>query len=125
MLGRALEFSKILQVRRAAGRNHRGIEPVRANASQRFVEKFLRLNPAGFSRIQHEARKCQSLGAGDLAGEGNGLARRLDARAFAPRIAFDHDRERPAGSCGRLRQAGDHGRIVGGDRHAGLGLQCS
>ena len=50
-------------------------------------------------------------------------AGRLDAGALAPGVAFDHDRKRAAGSGGGLRQAGDHGRIVGGDRHVGLGLQ--
>ena len=40
-----------------------------------------------------------------------------------PGVAFDHDRQRAAGSGGGLRQARDHGRIVGGDRHVGLGLQ--
>ena len=123
MLGGALEFSDILHVRRAAGRDHRGIEPVRAHAGQRLVVEFLRLGPAGLGRVQHEAAEFQPLRGRDLARQRDGLGRRLDAGALAPGVAFDHDRERPAGCCRRLRQARDHDRIVGGDRHVGLGLQ--
>ena len=123
MLGGALELADILQVRRAAGRDHRGIEPVRADAGQRLVVKLLRLGPAGFGRIQHEARKRQPLGGRDLARQRDGFRGGFDAGALAAGVAFDHDRQRTAGCGGRLRQARDHDRIVGGDRHVGLGLQ--
>jgi hypothetical protein len=94
-----------------------------AHAGQRLIEKLLRLGPAGLGRIQHEAGKCQSLRACDLSRQRNRLGRRLDAGTLAPGIAFHHDRQRPARSRRGLRQAGDHNRIIGGNRHVGLGLQ--
>ena len=55
MLGGAVELAEVFQVRRAAGRDHGGVQPVRAHAGQRLVVKFLRIRPAGFGRIEHEA----------------------------------------------------------------------
>ena len=123
MFGRALELAEILQIRRAAGRDHRRVEPVRAHAGERFVVEFLRVGPAGFGGVEHEARKDEALGVRDLARQRNRFGWRLDAGALAARIAFDHDRERAARSGGGLRQACDHGRIVGRDRHVGFALQ--
>ena len=67
--------------------------PLAANAGQCFVEKFLRLGPASFGWVQHEARKLQPFGRRDLAGQCNGLAGRLDAGALASGVALDHDRK--------------------------------
>jgi hypothetical protein len=55
--------------------------------------------------------------------QGDGFGGRLDAGALAAGVAFDHHRQRPAGNLGRLGQARDHGRIVGGHRDRRLGLQ--
>jgi hypothetical protein len=122
VLGGTLEFSDILQVRRAAGRNHRGIQPVGADTGQRFVVEFLRFRPAGLGRVQHEAAESQSLRVRDQTGERNRLRRRLDAGALAAGIALDHHRQRPAGSQRGLREAGDHSRAIGGNRHVGFCL---
>ncbi len=122
MLGRALEFSHVLQVRRAAGGDHRSLESMRAHARQRFIVKILRLDPAGLGWVQHKTGKGQSLRRRDLARQRNGFRWCLDAGALAPGVALDHHRERPAGNRGRLRQARDHGRIVGRYRHTGFCL---
>src|SRR5207253_7437480 len=61
VFGGALELAEIFQVRRAAGRDHGGIETMRTDAGQRLVEEFLRLGPARLGWVQHEACEVQSL----------------------------------------------------------------
>ena len=96
---------------------------MRAHAGQRLVVEALRLGPAGLGRVEHEAREDSPLEAAISRASAIGFGRGFDAGAFAAGVAFDHDRERPAGSRRGLRQACDHDRIVGGDRHVRLGLQ--
>ena len=67
MFGCALQLAQIFQVRRAAGRNYRRIEAVRAHAGERFIIEALRVGPAALGRIQHEARKGETLRLGDFA----------------------------------------------------------
>ncbi|KAH2809287.1 hypothetical protein KXV85_005785, partial [Aspergillus fumigatus] len=67
VLGRALQLADVLHVGRAAGRDHRRLEPMRANAGQRLVVEFLRLGPTGLGRVQHEAAELQAFRPGDLA----------------------------------------------------------
>src|SRR5215470_2035231 len=53
VLSRAVELAEILQVRRAAGRDDRRLQPRLAQTGAGFVEKSLRLRPAGLGRVQH------------------------------------------------------------------------
>ena len=103
------------EVRRAAGRDDARLEPQRARTLQASSKKRCVFGQDCLGRIEQEAGEAQALARLDEPRQLDRFLRRLDARALAARVALDHDAERAAGDLGRLWQAVDRGRVVGGD----------